>query len=62
MTFRLNEKEVENFNKFKDEQLLKHRREGTFEFRFVPTGIALAIYAKNRDTGEECNISDYDSW
>jgi hypothetical protein len=62
MKFELNEKEVQNFNTFKDAQLLKYRREGTYEFRFIPTGVAYAIVVVNRQSKDECNISDFDSW
>ena len=35
---------------------------GSYEWIFVPTGIATAVKVLNKITGEEIDLSDYDRW
>lgn len=60
--FSLNAQEVKNFESFEDEMLLKYRCEGSYEFRFRPTGVAYNITVIRIETGDQKCISDFDSW
>lgn len=62
MKFELNEKELENLKAFKDEMLLRYRKEGTYDFKFSPTGVGTVIYVTRRESGDHKDLTDYDSW
>tara|TARA_R110002111_G_scaffold193016_1_gene259080 strand:- start:833 stop:964 length:132 start_codon:yes stop_codon:yes gene_type:complete len=34
----------------------------TFEYKFTPSGLGTIIVVKNLTTGEEENITDFESW
>ncbi len=60
--FELDEIELKNLHKFEDEMLLKHRCDGTFQFRFTPTGIGYIITVVRLESKEEKDITNYDNW
>jgi hypothetical protein len=35
---------------------------GAYTFRFTPTSLGVAVTVRNSETGDEINLSDYDSW
>lgn len=60
--FTLTDVEQKNLQAFKDKMLLKYRREGSYEFIFTPTGVGYAVTARRKESKDECNITDYESW
>ncbi len=62
--FHLSDVELKKINKF----IKKHKKEeigaigGQFTYCFTPTSIGVAVVIKDSISGEELNVTDYDSW
>jgi hypothetical protein len=61
MTFNTNEKEDEAIELFKKHIKKKYKGEGSFTYCFTPTGIANSCIVKH-SSGEQLDVTDYDSW
>ena len=65
-SFSLNEKELANYNKWKNSKEISKlcKKGGVITFKFTFTGIGVAIYAQVENENEciSTNITDYNSW
>lgn len=60
--FRMNSKEREILDKFK-EQTKKHYGEyGLYEYIFTPTGVGTMIEVKSLKSNIKIDVTDYESW